>query len=103
MLKSLCLRETQIVENTLYSCLSSSMEILDVSNTKGSSAALAYIVSRSPDLKSVKAKGCRNLFHQKTKTDRGDFPSFKHSCQEWFIELGKTCKSEEVVLGWGFS
>lgn len=34
MLKSLCLRETQIDDNTLYSFLGSCLEMLDISDTK---------------------------------------------------------------------
>ncbi|GMP84606.1 hypothetical protein CsSME_00038062 [Camellia sinensis var. sinensis] len=34
MLKSLCLRETQIIDSTLYSFLGSFLEMLDVSDTK---------------------------------------------------------------------
>ncbi|CAL5419740.1 unnamed protein product [Camellia sinensis] len=103
MLKSLCLRETQIIDSTLYSFLGSFLEMLDVSDTKVSSAALAHIISRNPGLKCLKAKGCRNLFHQKSKTEGGVFSSFKYSCREWYIELGETCKLEEIALGWGFS
>ncbi|KAL7195808.1 hypothetical protein ACSBR1_035945 [Camellia fascicularis] len=103
MLKSLCLRETQIIDSTLYSFLGSLLEMLDVSDTKVSSAALAHIISRNPGLKCLKAKGCRNLFHQKSKTEGRVFSSFEYSCREWYIELGKTCKLEEIALGWGFS
>ncbi|KAK4834351.1 hypothetical protein QYF36_021203 [Acer negundo] len=29
--------------------------------------------------------------------------SFPYSCEELFTDLGKTCKLEEIALGWGFS
>ncbi|PSR98499.1 BTB/POZ domain-containing protein [Actinidia chinensis var. chinensis] len=103
MLRSLCLRETQIVDNTFHSFLGSSLEMLDVSDTKVSEAALAHIISRNPGLKCLKAKGCRNLFLQKSKIEVGDFPPFRDSCKEWYIELGKTCTLEEIAIGWGFS
>ncbi|GFZ02481.1 ubiquitin-protein ligase [Actinidia rufa] len=103
MLRSLCLRETQIVDNTFHSFLGSSLEMLDVSDTKVSEAALGHIISRNPGLKCLKAKGCRNLFLQKSKIEVGDFPPFRDSCKEWYIELGKTCTLEEIAIGWGFS
>ncbi|XP_058209577.1 BTB/POZ domain-containing protein FBL11 isoform X2 [Rhododendron vialii] len=103
MLKSLCLRETLIVDDTLYSFLGSSLEMLDVSDTKVSSTALAHIVSSNPGLYCLEAKGCRNLFQQKSKMEDGDIPSVQYSCEEWCNELAKTCKLEEIALGWGFS
>ncbi|KAI8560126.1 hypothetical protein RHMOL_Rhmol04G0231700 [Rhododendron molle] len=103
MLKSLCLRETLIVDDTLYSFLGYSLEMLDVSDTKVSSTALAHIVSTNPGLYCLEAKGCRNLFQQKSKMEDGDIPSFQYSCEEWCNELAETCKLEEIALGWGFS
>lgn len=103
MLKSLCLRETQIDDNTLYSFLGSCLEMLDISDTKVSSTALAHVVARNPGLSCLKAKGCRNLFQQQSKTDDGHFRSFQYLCEEWCNQLGKTCKLEEIALGWGFS
>ncbi|XP_059646730.1 BTB/POZ domain-containing protein FBL11 isoform X2 [Cornus florida] len=103
MLKSLCLRETELVDNALYSFCGSSLEMLDVSDTKVSGAALAHIVHRNPGLKIWKASGCQNLFQQGSKNEGEDFPSSPYSCMELSFELGKTCKLEEIVLGWGFS
>lgn len=68
-----------------------------------SSTALAHIVSTNPGLYCLEAKGCRNLFQQKSKMEDGDIPSFQYSCEEWSNELAKTCKLEEIALGWGFS
>ncbi|KAF7145728.1 hypothetical protein RHSIM_Rhsim04G0133900 [Rhododendron simsii] len=68
-----------------------------------SSIALAHIVSTNPGLYCLEAKGCRNLFQQKSKMEDRDIPSFQYSCEEWCNELAKTCKLEEIALGWGFS
>lgn len=68
-----------------------------------SSTALAHVVARNPGLSCLKAKGCRNLFQQQSKTDDGNFRSFQYLCEEWCNQLGKTCKLEEIALGWGFS
>ncbi|KAE9455755.1 hypothetical protein C3L33_12341, partial [Rhododendron williamsianum] len=68
-----------------------------------SCTALAHIVSTNPGLYCLEAKGCRNLFQQKSKMEDGDIPSFQYSCEEWCNELAKTCKLEEIALGWGFS
>ncbi|KAI3966994.1 hypothetical protein MKW92_052018 [Papaver armeniacum] len=51
--------------------------------------SLAQIVRRNPDLKVLKARGCRNLCDQ----EGGD---------QLHIELKRNCSLEEVVLGWGF-
>ncbi|XP_052175788.1 BTB/POZ domain-containing protein FBL11 isoform X2 [Diospyros lotus] len=102
-LKSLCLRETEIGDRTLHSFYGSSLEMLDVSNTEVSGAALAHIITRNPGLKCLKAKSCRNLFHQKSMIEGEDFLSPVSLSKEWYMELGKTCKFEEIELGWGFS
>ncbi|KAA8516693.1 hypothetical protein F0562_016801 [Nyssa sinensis] len=103
MLKSLCLREIQLVDNALYSFSGSSLEMLNISSTKVSDAALAHIVRGNPGLKCLKARDCHNLFQNESKTQGGEFPSSSYSCTELFFELGKTCKLEEIALGWGLS
>ncbi|XAR69719.1 hypothetical protein NMG60_11001420 [Bertholletia excelsa] len=103
LLKSLCLRETRIVDNTLYNFHGSSLEMLDVSSTKVSGAALAHIISRNPGLRYAKAQDCRNLFQQSSYVEGGNLASSKLWCKEWFILLGESCKLEEIAFGWGLS
>ncbi|XP_071722552.1 BTB/POZ domain-containing protein FBL11-like [Rutidosis leptorrhynchoides] len=63
-LKNLCLRETEVVDNCLLNFSGSSLEDLDVSNTKVSTAAVAYVIARNSSLKCLKARGCNNLHLQ---------------------------------------
>lgn len=102
VLRSLCLRETHLVDNALCSFSGSSLEMLDVDNTMVSGAALAYVVRGNPGLKCLKARGCKNLFQQGSN-GKGEECSFSHSCKELYLELAKTCKLEEFSFGWGFS
>lgn len=70
-------------------------------NLQISGAALAYIVRRNSGLKYLNARGCKNLFQQESNARGIEFSSYP--CAEPFPELGRTCKLEEIVLGWGFS
>lgn len=63
---------------------------------------LAHIVCKNPALKCLRVRGCRNLSQQKSNTGRGEISS-SYSCGELEIGLSKTCRLEEISLGWGFS
>ncbi|XVF07718.1 hypothetical protein REPUB_Repub06bG0163800 [Reevesia pubescens] len=102
MLKSLCLRDTNLVDNALFNFPGSLLEMLDVSNTMISGAALNLVVRTNPGLKCLNARGCKNLFQPENTTQEARFSS-SSSCEELFMELGKTCRLEEIALGWGFS
>lgn len=100
-LKNLCLRDTHLTDIALYNFSGSSLEMLDVSNTKISSTAVAHIARRNPGLKCLEARGCRNL-HQQEKTEGARFSS-SCMCSELITELGRTCILEEIAIGWGFA
>ncbi|XP_022767137.1 BTB/POZ domain-containing protein FBL11 isoform X3 [Durio zibethinus] len=102
MLKSLCLRDTNLVDNALCNFSGSLLEMLDVSNTMISGAALNLVVRANPGLKCLNARGCKNLFWTENKTKGAKFSS-SYSCGELLTDLGKTCRLEEIALGWGFS
>ncbi|XP_022767147.1 BTB/POZ domain-containing protein FBL11 isoform X12 [Durio zibethinus] len=78
------------------------LEMLDVSNTMISGAALNLVVRANPGLKCLNARGCKNLFWTENKTKGAKFSS-SYSCGELLTDLGKTCRLEEIALGWGFS
>ncbi|XP_034226541.1 BTB/POZ domain-containing protein FBL11 isoform X2 [Prunus dulcis] len=101
-LKSLCLSDTRLSDGALYSFRGSSLEMLDISNTMVSNAAVAYLVGGNPGLKCLKARGCRNLSQQESDPQKREF-SFSYSCRELHNEIGRTCMLEEIALGWGFS
>lgn len=101
MLKSLCLRDTCLGDQALYNFSGSSLEMLDVSNTMISGAALLHTITKNPGLKYLKAKGCRNLLQHQSKNKEGY--SLSHYHHEVFSMLGKKCKLEELSIGWGFS
>ncbi|XP_031253522.1 BTB/POZ domain-containing protein FBL11 isoform X3 [Pistacia vera] len=102
MLKSLCLSDTHLVDEALYNFSGSSLELLDVSNTMISGAALAHIIRGNSGLKHLHARGCKYLFQQGSYIGGTEF-SFSHPCKDLFFELGRTCKLEGIALGWGFS
>ncbi|XVE61524.1 hypothetical protein DITRI_Ditri06bG0047200 [Diplodiscus trichospermus] len=102
MLKSLCLRDTKLVDDALCNFSGSLLEVLDVSNTMVSGAALNLVVRTNPGLKCLNARGCKNLFRPENTKKEANFSSL-YSCEDFFIELGKTCRLEEIELGWGFS
>ncbi|KAL2345200.1 hypothetical protein Fmac_006485 [Flemingia macrophylla] len=101
-LKSLCLRGTNLVDQALYNFVGSSLEMLDVSNTKISGAALAYVIHGNPLLKSLKARDCQNLFHGDNCVEKRE-SSFSSFHEKVNAELGKLCRLEEIEFGWGFS
>ncbi|KAL1224338.1 BTB/POZ domain-containing protein FBL11 [Cardamine amara subsp. amara] len=101
-MKSLCLRDTKISDSVLYEFCGSSLEALDISNTMISRMALAHVISKNPDLKSLKARGCKNLL-QLQSGGRTDKFSPLVSGQELFKCLGKRSGLEDLDIGWGFS
>ncbi|KAL5570633.1 hypothetical protein UlMin_027208 [Ulmus minor] len=102
MLRSLCLSGTHVTDRALYSFAGSSLEMLDVSNTLVSGAALAHIVYGNPSIKCLRMRDCRNLCLLESNAARGELSSLR-SCTELDIGLGKICSLEEISLGWGFS
>ncbi|XP_052728814.1 BTB/POZ domain-containing protein FBL11 isoform X2 [Vigna angularis] len=102
VLKSLCLRGTDLIDQGLYNFVGSSLEMLDISNTKISIAALTYVIQGNPSLKCLKARDCRNLFPVDNCTEirESDFPSLH---EKLHAELGKMNRLEEIEFGWGFS
>ncbi|TKY62017.1 BTB/POZ domain-containing protein FBL11 [Spatholobus suberectus] len=102
VLKSLCLRGTDLVDQALYNFVGSSLEMLDVSNTKVSGAALAYVIHGNPSLKCLKARGCRNLFPGNNCIEKRE-SSISSLHEKLLAELGKICRLEEIEFGWGFS
>ncbi|KAF7818760.1 BTB/POZ domain-containing protein FBL11 [Senna tora] len=102
VLKGLCLRGTNLVDQALYNFPGSSLEMLDVSNTKISGAALAHVIHGNPSLKCLKARGCRNLFQEGSCIEKRE-RIFSCSHEELYTKLGKMCRLEVVEFGWGFS
>uniref|UniRef100_A0A2N9IEU6 BACK domain-containing protein n=1 Tax=Fagus sylvatica TaxID=28930 RepID=A0A2N9IEU6_FAGSY len=102
MLKSLCLRDTQLVDQALHCFSGSSLEMLDISDTVVSGSALAHLVQGNPSLKCLNARGCRNMLPQESSTSGGEYYS-SYMFKELYLELGKNCRLEEIALGWGFS
>ncbi|XP_027927088.1 BTB/POZ domain-containing protein FBL11 isoform X1 [Vigna unguiculata] len=102
VLKSLCLRGTDLVDQALYNFVGSSLEMLDISNTKISGAALTHVIQGNPSLKCLKARDCRNLFPGDSCTEKreSDLPSLH---EKLHAELGKMNRLEEIEFGWGFS
>lgn len=68
-----------------------------------SPAALSHIIRRNPDIKSLKTRGCRHLLRQGTETKEGKLCNPSYMPEELYYELGRSCKLEEIELGWGFS
>ncbi|CAH2059086.1 unnamed protein product [Thlaspi arvense] len=93
-MKSLCLRDTKVSDSVLCAFSGSSLEALDISNTTISSMALARVISKNPNLKSLKARGCTNLLQIQIdgRTDNL-YPLFS----------SKGSGFEELEIGWGFS
>lgn len=67
-----------------------------------SRAALERIIYGNPGLKCLRVKGCRNLCQQESN-DAGGEISYLSPGAELETALGKTCRLEEISLGWGFS
>ena len=78
------------------------MQLSYLSKFQVSGAALNLVVRANPGLKCLKARGCKNLFRPENMEKESKLSS-SYSCEELFIELGKTCRLEEIALGWGFS
>lgn len=66
-----------------------------------SGAAVAHVVYGNPGLKCLRVKGCRNLCQRESNTGEGEISSY--FCGELEMALGKTCRLEELSVGWGFS
>uniref|UniRef100_A0A1J3CW77 BTB/POZ domain-containing protein FBL11 n=1 Tax=Noccaea caerulescens TaxID=107243 RepID=A0A1J3CW77_NOCCA len=98
-MKSLCLRDTKVSDSVLCEFSGSSLEVLDISNTTISSMALARVISKNHNLKSLKAKGCKNLLQSQIDDDLSPLLS----CQEVLNCLSKGNGLEELEIGWGFS
>ncbi|XP_021728708.1 BTB/POZ domain-containing protein FBL11 isoform X2 [Chenopodium quinoa] len=101
MLKSLCLRNTFLVDHALFRFPGSSLEILDVSNTMISRDALSHMLNKNPGLRCLEAKGCNNLCPNQMKEVESSLPFSPHG--KLFRVLGQDCKLEELSVGWGFS
>ncbi|CAN8316642.1 unnamed protein product [Cochlearia groenlandica] len=95
-MKSLFLRDTKVSDSVLGAFSGSSLEALDISNTTISNTALARVISKNHNLKSLKARGCKNLL-QLQIDGRTDSFSPLFNC------LRKTTRLEELEIGWGFS
>lgn len=67
-----------------------------------SEAALSYVIHGNPNLKSLKARGCKNLLKGDSSIEKRE-SSFSSLHEELHAELGKKCRLEELELGWGFS
>ncbi|KAL8505061.1 hypothetical protein ACS0TY_016319 [Phlomoides rotata] len=102
-LRSLCLREIQLVDDALYRLSGASLEMLDVSDTKVSYAALYHVICRNPNLISLKARGCRHLLLLESETKERKLCNPSCAPEELYLKLGKSCKLQEIELGWGFS
>ncbi|KAH9602707.1 hypothetical protein KSS87_015398 [Heliosperma pusillum] len=102
MLKSLCLRDTCLVDQALYRFLGSALEMLDVSNTMISRDALLYIVLKNPGLKHLEASGCKNLCLYGKMNSEHNLAS-GYPCEKIFSMIGKECRLEKLAVGWGFS
>ncbi|XP_028782342.1 BTB/POZ domain-containing protein FBL11 isoform X2 [Neltuma alba] len=102
LLRDLCLRGTDMVDQALNNFPGSSLEILDVSDTRISGAALARIICGNPNLKCLKVRGCSNLFQEESCTEERE-SIFSCLHEELCTKLGKMCRLEEVEFGWGFS
>ncbi|KAH7671420.1 RNI-like protein [Dioscorea alata] len=99
MLKVLCMNETSLVDDALFGFKGCSLEELDVSETKVSMQALAFIMRRNSNVKCLKATGCKNLHQHGSSRTHG----VEESHHELLAELGRIPALEEVALGWGFS
>ncbi|KAG2309184.1 hypothetical protein Bca52824_028932 [Brassica carinata] len=86
-LKSLCLRDTKVSDSVICEFSGSSLESLDISNTTISSMVLASVISKNHNLKSLKARGCKNLIQSETV----------------FNCLSKGHGLKELEIGWGFT
>ncbi|PIA25214.1 hypothetical protein AQUCO_12200001v1 [Aquilegia coerulea] len=98
IVKSLCLRGTFLDDNATNSFMGSSLERLDVSETVVSGVALARIIRRNPGLKCIKIRDSKNLCHL-----GGRALAYGSEGENVYVEIGRTCKLEDVEFGWGLS
>nr|XP_027071455.1 BTB/POZ domain-containing protein FBL11-like isoform X3 [Coffea arabica] len=103
MIKSVSLRETHLVDDALNRFPGCSLEMLDISETKVSSLALAHLIHRNPGLKCLKARGCKHLSLNFMDAEGREPSNLAYSSTELHSELGKSCQLEEIAVGWGFS
>ncbi|XP_027068538.1 BTB/POZ domain-containing protein FBL11-like isoform X2 [Coffea arabica] len=103
MIKSVSLRETHLVDDALDRFPGCSLEMLDISETKVSSLALAHLIHRNPGLKCLKARGCKHLSLNFMDAEGREPSNLAYSSTELHSELGKSCQLEEIAVGWGFS
>ncbi|KAK9126460.1 hypothetical protein Scep_015306 [Stephania cephalantha] len=96
MIRNLCVRGTVLVDDVLFSFSGSSLEMLDISDTMVSSAAVTYVIKRNADLRCFKSIGCRNLC-------RTDLSNGCMRAEQMYVEMGEICNLEDVAFGWGFS
>lgn len=68
-----------------------------------SSAALLHVISRNAELKSLRTRGCSDILQQESETRLRKLCMSKNTLEELYAVLGKSCKLEELELGWGFS
>ncbi|KAG9134625.1 hypothetical protein Leryth_000953 [Lithospermum erythrorhizon] len=102
-LKSLCLRDTKLVDSAILCFPGSLLEELDASSTDVSCAALAHIVKNNPGLKSLAARDCMHLLCDESGSDRRESCTSLSNLKGIYSELGKSTKLEELALGWGLS
>ncbi|KAF3337341.1 BTB/POZ domain-containing protein FBL11 isoform X3 [Carex littledalei] len=95
MIKEVSLRGTSLTDEAISNFTVSSLERLDVSDTKVSMVGLRPLIRRNHNLRCLKATGCTNL-HQELTTNSAFSPLL--------CELIDNCTHlEEVAFGWGFS
>ncbi|KAK9153752.1 hypothetical protein Sjap_001232 [Stephania japonica] len=96
MIRNLCVRGTVLVDDVLFSFSGSSLEMLDISDTMVSSAAVTYVIKRNPGLRCFKSIDSRNLCA--TELSNGCLRA-----EQLYVEMGELCNLEDVAFGWGFS
>lgn len=62
-------------------------------------AALSYVAAKNPDLKCLRATGCKDL----SQPEQGSDSDRSFPCTNLYFELGKSCHLEDIAVGWGFS
>ncbi|KAJ4748616.1 BTB/POZ domain-containing protein FBL11 [Rhynchospora pubera] len=95
MIKEVSLRGTALTDEAIFNFTVSSLERLDISDTKVSMVGLRPLIRRNHNLRCLKATGCNNLHQDLTANS---------SISPLLCELIDNCNNlEEVALGWGFS
>ncbi|PKA62385.1 BTB/POZ domain-containing protein FBL11 [Apostasia shenzhenica] len=99
VIRILSLKETAVDDAALYKLTSKSLETIDVSDTLVSMEALHYVMKRNPNIRCLRATGCRNLHYY----GRDVSICTRGVGIENFLDLlSKRCNLEELALGWGF-